>query len=452
MDRRRARLLRGGEAKTGGVLYWMSRDQRADDNWALLYAQELAVERNSPLAVLFCLVPVFLGAARRQYGFMIRGLEETAARLALREIPCFILQGEPAVVIPPFVSRHRISCIVTDFDPLRIKRRWKAEVADILSTPLIEVDAHNIVPCWLASPKEEIGARTLRPKLRALLPEFLTPFPTLIPHPFPWPEKAISPDWEDIRATCPADREVTEVGWCIPGEAAAGLAMNAFLASGLAHYHEWRNDPTRPGQSGLSPYLHFGQLSPQRLALEVSRQGGDKPGGEAFLEELIVRRELSDNFCYYNDSYDSIAAFPGWARASLAKYRNALRPYRYSSESLERGSTHDPLWNAAQMEMVATGRMHGYLRMYWGKKLLEWSDSPEEALATAISLNDRYQLDGRDPNGYAGIAWSIGGVHDRAWPVRPLYGKVRSMTFAGCARKFDVNGYIEGVAKLMLET
>jgi len=183
-------------------------------------------------------------------------------------------------------------------------------------------------------------------------------------------------------------------------------------------------------------------LLAQRVALEVSRQAECEASVEAFLEELTIRRELSDNFCLYNENYDSVAGFPAWAQKSFADHRHDRREYCYSPDEWEKGETHDPLWNAAQRVMVPTGTMHGYLRMYWAKKLLEWSPSPEEAMATAIRLNDRYQLDGRDPNGYAGIAWSIGGVHDRAWGERPVFGKVRYMNDKGCRRKFDVAGYI----------
>jgi deoxyribodipyrimidine photo-lyase len=233
----------------------------------------------------------------------------------------------------------------------------------------------------------------------------------------------------------------------VPGESAAHRALAGFLDQRLEGYATDRNDPNRNGQSGLSPYLHFGHLAPQRVALAVAA-GGTPDDRDAFLEELIIRRELSDNFCWYNNRYDQVEGFPDWARKTLDRHRADPREYRYSRGALERGETHDRLWNAAQKEMVLTGKMHGYLRMYWAKKILEWSGSPEEALAAAIFLNDRYELDGRDPNGYAGIAWSIGGVHDRPWGERPVFGMVRYMNYNGCARKFDVPGYIGRIAAL----
>ncbi|MCJ7443374.1 MAG: hypothetical protein MUO26_02380 [Methanotrichaceae archaeon] len=196
------------------------------------------------------------------------------------------------------------------------------------------------------------------------------------------------------------------------------------------------------GQSNLSPYMHFGQISAQRIALNVLRS---KKSSESFLEELIVRRELSDNFCYYNKQYDSFEGFPSWARESLDEHRNDDREYLYSLSELKKGETHDDLWNAAQVEMAKYGKMHGYIRMYWAKKILEWTESPESALKTAILLNDKYEFDGRDPNGYTGIAWSIGGVHDRAWRERPVFGKIRYMSYKGMNSKFDINSYIEKV-------
>ena len=202
-------------------------------------------------------------------------------------------------------------------------------------------------------------------------------------------------------------------------------SFRIFLQTKLALYAEKRNDPNQKGQSDLSPYLHFGHLSAQRIALEVRKNSKDLDSKRAFLEELIVRRELSDNYCFYNPHYDRFEGFPAWAQKTLNEHRRDTRDYLYNQEQFENGLTHDPLWNAAQMEMVRKGKMHGYLRMYWAKKILEWTPSPEEAQRIAIYLNDKYELDGRDPNGYTGIAWSIGGVHDRAWGERPVFGKIR---------------------------
>ena len=231
-----------------------------------------------------------------------------------------------------------------------------------------------------------------------------------------------------------------------PGAQAAKLRLQSFLQDGLDDYGVNSNDPTLDRQSQLSPYLHFGQLSAQRTALEVLRRGGPAPQTEAFLEELIVRRELADNFCYYNPDYDNPAGFPAWAQQTLAEHLDDVRPYRYTAAEFEQAITHDPIWNAAQRQMVKTGKMHGYMRMYWAKKILEWSANPRQAMETAIYLNDRYELDGRDPNGYAGIAWSIGGVHDRAWGERQIFGKIRFMNDKGLKRKFAIDRYCERYA------
>lgn len=428
------------------MVYWMSREQRVADNWGLLHAQQLALERQQPLLVLFTLTDIFLGATLRQYGFMLRGLAQVAERLAEQEIPFVLLRGNPVDEICRFVNQHPVGAVVTDFDPLRIKRFWREDVAGQLPVACLEVDGHNIVPCRVASPKQEFGAYTLRPKLARLLPEFLHDFPRLQRHPFNGTILLPTPVFnqrsvDQLLAELPLDRRVGELN--LPtGEAAGHQHLQSFIGNGLQQYHLRCNDPNAEGQSGLSPYLHFGQLAPQRVALELSRAGGGSAAGDAMLEQLIVRRELSDNFCWYNRQYDSVTGFPVWARATLEEHRHDRREYLYSHQQFEQAATHDRLWNAAQGEMLQHGRMHGYLRMYWAKKILEWTESPEQALEIAIALNDRYQLDGRDPNGYTGIAWSIGGLHDRAWGARPVFGKIRYMNEKGCRRKFDVERYI----------
>ena len=447
VQKERITVLENGDNRSGPVVYWMSRDQRVADNWALLHAQEEALARQTPLAVVFCLAPSFLGATLRQYAYMLNGLEEVERRLTRHGIPFFLLEGDPTEEIPRFVEAEHASLLVTDFDPLRIKRTWRETVAARLSLTVHEVDAHNIVPCRHVSPKLEYSAATIRRKLARLLPTFLEEFSPLVAHPFPWPRSPLPVPWAELLQRLPVDRSVPPVTGIVPGESAAHRALAVFLERRLEGYAFGRNDPNRNGQSGLSPYLHFGHLAPQRAALAVAA-GGTSESQEAFLEELIVRRELSDNFCWYNERYDRVEGFPDWARKTLERHRGDPREYRYSREILELGETHDPLWNAAQKEMVLTGRMHGYLRMYWAKKILEWSGSPEEALATAIVLNDRYELDGRDPNGYAGIAWSIGGVHDRPWGERPVFGMVRFMNYNGCVRKFDVRAYSGRISEL----
>jgi len=438
---KRVRTLKDAEITKGPVIYWMSREQRVKDNWALLYAQELAMERKTPLLVAFALAPQFLGATMRQYDFMLKGLACVEDDLARSAIPFYLLEGLPEKTIADFSMTVNASALVGDFDPLRIKREWKAKLIARLHVPFYEVDAHNIVPCWMASSKQEYGAYTLRPKLKRLLPDFLTDYPALERHPYRMKRMDERIDWPKVRTHLKMDRSAGIVDSGESGEAAASHVLDHFIAKKLNDYNLNRNDPCLDGQSNLSPYLHFGQLAAQRVALEVTEARADQK--DAFLEELIVRRELSDNFCFYNEAYDRFEGFPHWAQVSLNEHRSDKREYAYTVSQFEEAVTHDRLWNAAQMEMVRKGKMHGYMRMYWCKKILEWTKSPEEALGSAIYLNDKYELDGRDPNGYAGIAWSIGGVHDRAWFDRKIFGKVRYMSYGGCQSKFNVEAYIK---------
>jgi deoxyribodipyrimidine photo-lyase len=447
LNSKRVRLLKDGIVKNGPVALWMSRDQRVRDNWALVFGQNLAAKQNASFCVMFSLAPDFLGATTRQYRFMLQGLQGVESSLAKKNIPFFLLPGSPEKEIPKFIRNYRISALVKDFDPLRIKRQWTDAVMNKIDIPLYEVDAHNIIPCWIASPKQEFGAYTLRPKIRRILLEFLDVFPQLKKHPVIWSNKIPQIDWERSMKTLTAE-QVQEVTWIKPGENAASRLLKDFIEKKLSAYPARRNDPTADGQSNLSPYIHFGQISVQRIALEVSMSHVSKIPRETFLEELIVRRELADNFCFYNPDYDLLKGFPEWAKKTLHSHRKDKRDYLYTMDELESAQTHDNLWNAAQMEMIKKGKMHGYMRMYWAKKILEWTGSPEQALETAIYLNDKYELDGRDPNGYAGIAWSIGGVHDRAWGERPVFGKIRYMSYQGCKSKFDVKNYITHVQSL----
>jgi deoxyribodipyrimidine photo-lyase len=441
------RILNRKERGRGPVLYWMSRDQRANDNWSLLFAQELALEQRAPLGVVFCLVPDFLHATIRQYDFMLKGLEETEKNLLDKNIRFFLFMGTPEEEIPKYVNQIKSGALVTDFDPLRIKRDWKRSILPKVKAPVYEVDGHNVIPCWEASPKQEFAAYTFRPKVKKRLQVFLQAFPPLRKHPFVWEKGLGSANWDAAQKSLKIQTSVLPVGWIKPGEKAARKKLRHFIKHKIGSYDTLRNDPNLDALSGLSPYLHFGQISAQRVALEVRKADVPEGDREAFLEELIVRRELADNYCYYNKNYDNFSGFPDWAQRSLKEHWRDKREYQYSFAQLEDARTHDELWNAAQVEMVETGKMHGYMRMYWAKKILEWTKNPEEAQKAAIYLNDKYELDGRDPNGYTGIAWSIGGVHDRAWFSRPVFGKVRFMSIGGARSKFDVDAYIAKVSR-----
>ncbi len=453
----------------GPVVYWMNRDIRVRDNWALLYAQELAFVKKVPLFVVYNLVVPYLGGGERQWDFKVRALQELQGSCQKKNISFFLLIDENTKDTPEllktFCKKYHVGVLVTDFSPLRISRAWIEKIKKNITIPFFEVDAHNIVPCVIASDKQEFGAYTLRPKLHKLLNTFLEPFPALKKHPFLYKGKIPTISWKKIHAHTGIDTRVAPIGWIMPGEKCAHTAVAHFIRKILPEYGVLRNDPNAHMQSNLSPYLHYGMIAPARIVFDVCAHTDtsvtsliatqknrakletkqtytltDNAG--AFLEELIVRRELSDNFCFYNEAYDSCEGFPDWAKKSHKKHAKDVREYTYTKKQFEEARTHDELWNACQQEMIQTGKMHGYMRMYWAKKILEWTKSPDDAMTIAIYLNDRYELDGRDPNGYAGIAWSIGGVHDRAWFERPVFGQIRYMNANGCASKFDTKKYI----------
>lgn len=441
MNKKRIRKIKDGTEGVGPVIYWMQRDQRTNDNWALIAAQKYAISKGYNLVVIFNLVTDFLEAGIRQYDFLLNGLKEVEKNLTQYNIPFILLQGDPGKSISDFVNKNNCAFLFTDMNPLKITRTWKEEIKKNITCSFYEVDAHNIVPVWTASNKLEFAAYTIRPKITKLLPEFLDEFPII--EKMEKTKNFPSCDWDKIYRSLKVNYSVGVVDWITPGETSAHKMLETFINNKIVKYASNRNDPNNDALSNLSPFLHFGQISAQRIALVISRLGINNENRKAFLEELIIRRELADNFCFYNNKYDSFEGFHDWAKKTLYDHRADKREYLYSFKQFKNAETHDNLWNAAQTEMITTGKMHGYMRMYWGKKILEWTNSPEEAMETAIKLNDKYELDGRDPNGYTGIAWSIGGVHDRAWAERPIFGKIRYMNYNGCKRKFDVAKYIK---------
>lgn len=441
MNPNRIRLINHSLYKKGDIVYWMNRDMRLNDNWALFEAKNWAEREKVGLHVLYSLDPHFLGGGRRQYEFKLNALREIEELCKRKGMGFQLLIGsDVSEKVIKWIKQNRIGGLVTDFSPLRIQIEWLTSISQSISIPVLQIDAHNIVPVWIASSKAEYGAYTFRPKIQHHLKEFLTTFPVLTSMRKVRKHRAIR--WE-ILSKAFKGLEIPPISWVKAGELEAQKTLKVFLKNRLQGYADHRNDPNSGTQSDLSPYLHYGMLSPQRVALEVEKTKAPSRDKQAFLEELIVRRELAENFCFYNPrTYDSVESFPKWAKDDHRLHKKDKREYLYTLAQFEHAQTHDALWNAAQKEMIVRGKMHGYMRMYWAKKILEWSKSPSEAMRIAIILNDRYELDGRDPNGYAGIAWSVGGVHDRPWPRRTLFGRVRYMNRAGCERKFNTNAYI----------
>lgn len=353
-------------------------------------------------------------------------------------------------MLADWVRQHEINVVICDFNPLRVPLEWVERVLNQLPDDVLfaQVDAHNIVPCWSASPKQETSARTFRKKVNDRLHEFLTEFPPVEHHPHSAEFASEIVDWDAMLVSRDADPTVGPVSWAEASYENA-LCVLAEFSNKVPLYHKLRNKPTENVVSNLSPWLHFGQISAQRVALYIKSLEFSYPEGvAAFLEELIVRRELADNFCFYNSCYDKPEGASLWAVQTLKKHDGDPRECIYSLEQLEGGKTSDTLWNAAQKQLVNYGKIHGYMRMYWAKRILEWSPTAAVALKRAIYMNDHYGLDGRDPNGYVGCMWSIYGVHDRGFGERPVFGKIRCMTNKGCRQKFNVDLYIQMINKL----
>ncbi len=427
------------------IIYWANRELRATSNWALTYAYELAIKFKQPLIVVYNLVPNYLGGIGRQWQFKMAALSELEADLAKLNIPIVITlekTSDGISELEQWLAKHKVGAVVTDFNPLKISQSWVNQLREKLTVPFFEVDAHNIVPCWFVSQKQEFGAYTLRPKINKLLPDFLASCPELKPLPKSnFLEKFNSIDWSKLNIKVEDPLFASDLK---PGRKAGLDQLNLFCSQRLKNYAIERNDPNKIAVSDLSPYLHYGTISALEIFHAVQNFAQPELADDvaSFIEELVVRRELADNYCYYNSNYDNFAGFPNWAQKTLQEHADDKREFVYSLKQFEEAKTHDELWNAAQNELLIRGKLHGYMRMYWAKKILEWTENVEEAQKIAIYLNDKYELDGRDPNGYTGIAWSMGGVHDRAWFERPIYGKIRYMNANGAKKKFNTNEYI----------
>jgi deoxyribodipyrimidine photo-lyase len=454
IDPARVQVLNDAPVRPDGkyVLYWMQQSQRAVANPALEYAAAEANALGKPLVVGFGLTDDYPEANERHYAFMLEGLRDAAATLRReRGVKLVVRRGQPPAVAVGLAAEAAL--VVCDRGYLRHQRRWRDHVADHAKRRVVQVEGDVVVPVEAASDKQEVGARTLRPKLHKLWDRYLKPVETVpVRHPSVRLRVDGDVDVSDVEGTLQrlkVDRSVHRSRRFSGGHSAAHEILRDFLSRKLDGYDERRNDPSLGATSTLAAYLHFGQISPAEVALEVraSRRGSDADR-DAFLEELLVRRELSVNFVHYCPNYDAYEGVPAWARKTLDERCGDPREVVYTPRQLEAADTHDPYWNAAQREMVLTGFMHNRMRMYWGKMILAWSETPEQAYETTLRLNNKYFLCGRDPNAYANVAW-VFGLHDRPWgPRRPVFGTVRYMNAAGLERKFGIGAYVKWVEGL----
>jgi len=434
------------------VLYWMQASQREECNHALEFAVREANRLKLPMLAVFGLTGEYPEANERHYAFMLEGLRETQKAMLQRGVELVIHRAEPDDAAVELAADAAL--VVTDRGYTSIQRRWRRSVGRMAPGRVVQVESDVVVPVEVASDKAEYAARTLRPKIHKHLSKFLVPLEqTRLKR----GSLGMGPSSLDIEDTAAVlgnlwlDRTVRRVRAFLGGTARAKALLRQFLDTKLKYYADRRNEPSRGIQSHQSPYLHFGQISPLYVALEAMTAAGDaREPIEAYLEELIVRRELAINFvqhCSRHRPYRSYRCLPSWAAATLRAHQKDRRPFVYALAQLECAQTHDSYWNAAMREMLVTGKMHNYMRMYWGKKILEWTRSPQTAFRWALHLNNKYFLDGRDPNSWASVAWCFG-LHDRPWGERPIFGTVRYMNASGLERKFDMDEYLRKVGRL----
>jgi deoxyribodipyrimidine photo-lyase len=462
----RARNLNEKQIQTNAdlIVYWMQAAQRADYNHALEHAVKLSNETEKPLAVYFGLTDNYPSANLRHYTFMLTGLEETANEINQRGIKFIIARENPAEgLIKRFTDIAAV--IVTDAGFTPVQKKWRMKAASKIKCPLIEVDTDCIVPVWQAYHKQAYSAAVLRPKINEKLNCYQINFrkSTLKKKSATLKSSVLNAasknslkitDIQKLIGKLKVHKTPSPVDWLEPGPGAANKTLKYFVKHKLANYDSDRNDPSKSAQSNLSPYLHFGQISSLQIALACDRQQFKKKSEleskKAFLEELIIRRELARNFAFYNNDCDKYKSLHEWSTVTLTEHERDKRQYSYTLAQFEAARTHDPYWNAAMAEAKLTGKMHGYMRMYWGKQILAWTPRPRDAFDRALYLNDKYHLDGRDPNGYAGVAWCFG-KHDRPWPERKIFGKVRYMNASGLKRKFDIDAYVARIDQLSRE-
>jgi deoxyribodipyrimidine photo-lyase len=427
------------------VAYVMEASQRAFYNHALEFAISIANNYKKPLIVIFNLTDKFKFSNLRYYTFMIEGLIKLKKDFDERGIKFFIKKSD-YVSGSIEISKEAVA-LVTDRNYLKLQRNWRHRVAQSIDIPLFEIETDVIIPIELVSNKKEPYAATIRPKILKLLEQFLEP----VTH----QELKVKSNFfefahlnytkvDEFISNLQIDKSVKPVSEFYEGGYDNAIKfLKIFIEQKLIHYKEFRSDPTKDFQSELSPYIHFGQISTLQILLEILKHFNIRDENvQSFINEIVIWRELARNFCFYNPLYNEYEGIPDWAKQTLEAHLKDKREFIYSLEELEFAKTHDPYWNSAQIQLLKTGKMHNYMRMYWAKRLIEWTEHPKIAFDYACYLNDKYELDGRDPNGYAGISWCFG-THDRPWFERPIFGKIRYMNDKGLERKFDIKKYVE---------
>jgi deoxyribodipyrimidine photo-lyase len=425
------------------VLYWMQESQRARGNAALEMAIRGANKYGLPVVVCFGLMDGYPEANERHYAFMLDGLADCAAEFQARGIAFVLRRGMPGDVA--LELSHKAAAVICDRSYLTVQRQWRTALAEAATCPVVQVETEVVVPVDVASDKSEYAARTIRPRIHRVWDEYLVPLDETEPE-MPADGLPLESDFDlsdpaALLSTLDLDRSVKPVKRFRGGRVAALEMLNRFVDDVLDGYAKGRNEPSSAQTSFLSPYLHFGHISPVEMALAARDSGiGATEDRGSFIEELVVRRELAMNYANFAIGFETYDALPDWARKTLSEHAGDEREYVYDRAALEACGTHDAHWNDAMREMVHTGFMHNYMRMYWAKKILEWSATPEDAFNTTLALNNKYFLDGRDPNSYANVAWCFG-LHDRAWTERQVFGKIRYMNANGLNRKFDMEAY-----------
>jgi deoxyribodipyrimidine photo-lyase len=446
---RRVLVRRGGDPRADGkcVVYWLQHAQRALDNPALEVAIACGNALGLPVVAYFSVIPNYPNANYRHYYFLQQGLHDLAEGMAERGVGFIVRRPTDGDTLEAFLDEVGAAMVVGDENVCREPERWRRVLAGKQRIPFLTVDADVVVPSAVFG-KTFVLLHHFRPHLHKQLAEFLVPVKHV----------KLEKEWTKRVASYSLKKDITEgfdkldrsvgpVDTFTGGTTAALTRLREFTETQMADYDEMRNHPEASGTSQMSPYLHYGHISPITIALAVKdavkRGKASEAIAEKYLDELIGWRELSVLFCKYNPNYDNWECAEAWAKKTLIAHAGDKRPWSYTLRQLEKAETHDELWNAAQRQMVRDGWMHNYMRMYWAKKILEWAPDPARAFEWAVTLNDKYELDGRDPNGYSGIAWAIVGKHDRPWFDRPVFGLVRYMSGESTGKKFDSKRYIE---------